>query len=355
MGSGTGGMHPMNSMMMGMMAGAMGLPPLGLAPPNASGLHTLGMPAPLGLPPPMGMPPHHGMLPPSGGMPPAPHRHHHDGGGVGGGAGDDSRSPAAVKKKRRRRTSKSRQGSSSAEEVSPSGRGRESGASQQQQPHGGTGCSRRQQQEMQQTRLEEVERFLEENRINEEAAIKVRALSPGSQRRVIARPLTGDVQNPSKVMIARVRELQSQNERLKGNDAWSLWNGAMMGATPDAIAKYIEDNDLDESASRQLRSLPPHQQALALRWDLSSYRNPSAKFMSMANGLGTGSITPHVPFPGMIPMPPGMPGMPGMAMMPMPGLQPLGGMSVPMPGLLLPPPGVAAAAGTSGCRLPPGS
>lgn len=192
-------------------------------------------------------------------------------------------------------------------------------------------------------RLDEVEKFLEENRINEEASLKVRALSPASQRRVIARPLTGDVQNPSKVMIARVRELQSQNERMKGNDAWTAWNGAMMGATPEAISKYIEDNDLDESASRQLRSLPPHQQAIALRWDLSSYRNPSAKFMSMANGLGT-SIAPRVPFPGMMSVPglpmwsmgmrpmglpavTGMPGFPGMPHMPgMPGIHQMLGM-----------------------------
>merc|ERR1719499_1363808 len=73
----------------------------------------------------------------------------------------------------------------------------------------------------------------------------------------------------------------------------------MMGATPDMINKYIEENDLDESATRQLRSLPPHQQAVALRWDLSKYRNPSAKFMSMANGLGPSSMPT---------MPMGMPG-----------------------------------------------
>merc|ERR1712136_2222 len=47
----------------------------------------------------------------------------------------------------------------------------------------------------------EVNAFLEENHINEEASMKLRALSPGTQRKVIARPLTGDVQNPSKVVI----------------------------------------------------------------------------------------------------------------------------------------------------------
>lgn len=272
---GGGGVNPMTQMMMGMMTGAMGMPPMGMPP---GGMHPMAM----GMPP-MGMSP--------GMAPPASH-------------GDSDGSPQG---RRRRRRSKSGSSSSANGSSGQGGRGGSHGSRRQQEP----------------VRLEEVERFLEENRINEEASMKVRALSPGSQRRVIARPLTGDVQNPSKVMIARVRELQSQNERLKGNDAWSMWNGVMMGATPDAIAKYIEDNDLDESASRQLRSLPPHQQAIALRWDLSSYRNPSAKFMSMANGLGT-SVTPRMPFPGMMPMP-------GMPMMPM-GMRPMG-MPMAMPGM----------------------
>merc|ERR1719491_1839998 len=77
----------------------------------------------------------------------------------------------------------------------------------------------------------------------------------------------------------------------------------MMGASQEAINKYIEDNDLDESASRQLRSLPPHQQVMALKWDLSKYRNPSAKFMSMANGFST--MGPRMMMP-MFGMGPGM-------------------------------------------------
>merc|ERR1719401_3268852 len=86
----------------------------------------------------------------------------------------------------------------------------------------------------------------------------------------------------------------------------------MMGTSPDAISKYIEDHDLDESASRQLRSLPPHQQAIALRWDLSGYRNPSAKFMSMANSMGSSMPPMMMPGGGRPPM-----GMPPMGMPPM--------------------------------------
>lgn len=143
-------------------------------------------------------------------------------------------------------------------------------------------------------RLEEVEGFFVENGINEEAASKIRLLSPDSQRKIIARPLTGDVQNPSKVMIARVRELQAQNER-KSSD-----NSTFMGPGADALQKFVDDHDLDESASRQLRSLPPHHQVIALRWDLSEYRNPSAKFMSLANNLST-SMRQRMPM-GMWPM-----------------------------------------------------
>lgn len=283
------GMNPMN-MMMGMMGGPMGMPPMG--PMGSMGMPPMG---PMGMVP-MGMPP-----------------------GIGPGGPEDG---AKSKRKVRRASSGSSDDSGSSRP-----RSRPKSRSRRREP----------------VRIEEVEKFIDDNRINEEAATKIRALSPGSQRRVIARPLTGDVQNPSKVMIARVRELQSQNERMKGNDMWSGWSGAMMGATDQMMNKYIEDNDLDDSASRQLRSLPPHHQAMALRWDLSGYRNPSAKFMSLANGLSSapGPVGPNMPMPmpmfgmpnpmmmGMRPM-----GMPPMGMPPMPGMPP----GMPPPGMGLPPP-----------------
>jgi len=203
-------------------------------------------------------------------------------------------------------------------------------------------------------RIPEVDRFIDDNNINGEAAGKIRALSPESQRRVISRPLTGDVQNPSKVMIARVRELQNQNEKAKsssaGNashDAFAMWGGAMLGATPEAINKYIDDNDLDDSAARQLRSLPPHNQAIAIRWDLSKCRNPSAKFMSMAAALG--STPPQMPtmpppIPGMYGMPPphGVAGIPNLYSMPPgfgghPGMTPPALYGMPPPGMGPPP------------------
>lgn len=194
-------------------------------------------------------------------------------------------------------------------------------------------------------RVEEVERWLQDNRINEEATVKVRELSPTSQKQLIERPLTGDVQNPSKVIITRVRALKEQAEQSNkaSSNPWTAWSSAMMGAAPAAVDKFIKDNDLDDSAVRLLRSLPPAQQAQALQFDLSKYRNPSAKFMDMANKLGSSSRNPFMgmmgmPMPGMMPgmpgMMPGMTGMPMLGMMPgmMPGLMP--GMHFPgMPGM----------------------
>lgn len=185
---------------------------------------------------------------------------------------------------------------------SPRGRKRRKRRERDRDRRGRRGRSRGRDRERSRTpvRLPEVDRFIDENNINSEAAMKIRALSPESQRKVIARPLTGDVQNPSKVMIARVRELQNQNEKSKtGSGAdFSLWSGAMLGAPPEAaIAKYIEENDLDDSAARSLRALLPHNQAVAIHWDLSPYKNRSAKFMSMAAALGNAP-----PFP--MPVPP---------------------------------------------------
>merc|ERR1712085_122285 len=215
-------------------------------------------------------------------------------------------------------------GSTNSSEASDSGEdaSSEQGGDEQAQPNKSRSRSRsrkrsrsRGRRRKEPVRLEEVDRFLDENRINDEAAEKIRALSPASQRRIIARPLTGTVQNASKVMIARA-------ERPKAGESWSGWNSAMMGATPAAISKFIKDSDLDDSASRLLRGLPPHQQAMALRWNLSRFANPSAKFMSMANSLSTSGT-----FPGMMQMP-------GMPMMPM-GMPPMG-MPMGMPGMMMP-------------------
>lgn len=312
MGAGGQTMNPMGGMTMpGMMPG---MPPWGTMP--------MGMPTMPGMQTMPGMPP---ML----GMPPMP---------------GDAAEKSKKKKKDKQRRFKEAAGSAesgSGEDVDPDA----SSVAEEHAPRSPRRSRRRKSPSRSPERLEEVEQFLDDNRINEEAASKIRALSPASQRKVIARPLTGDVQNPSKVMIARVRELQTQNERMKGQDMWSAWGGAMMGATPHAINKYIEEHDLDESASRQLRSLPPHHQATALQWDLSKYRNPSAKFMSMASSLAN-QPPPRMPMmPMMHGMPPGMmpPGMMtgmtmppmGMAGMPsMPGMPPMGGM--PMPGMMQP-------------------
>mmetsp|Transcript_93156 Transcript_93156/g.221596 ORF Transcript_93156/g.221596 Transcript_93156/m.221596 type:complete len:309 (+) Transcript_93156:74-1000(+) len=217
-----------------------------------------------------------------------------------------------------------------------------------------SGRSKAQEKERSRTpvRLPEVDRFIDENHINSEAALKIRALSPEGQRKVISRPLTGDVQNPSKVMIARVRELQNQNEKSKsagsGGADFSLWGGAMLGAPPEAVTKYIEDNDLDESAARSLRALPPHNQAIAIRWDLSQYKNPSAKFMSMAAALGN-TPPPRMPMPPMYGMPPlaGPGGVPAMYSMPPPGMGPPG----MVPSMYsMPPPGMGPMMG----MMPPG-
>merc|ERR1712060_906492 len=104
----------------------------------------------------------------------------------------------------------------------------------------------------------------------------------------------------------------------------------MGGATPEAVTKYIEDNKLDDGAAQLLRSLAPHQQNIAIRWDLSSFKNPSAKFMAKANSLG---IPPKMGMPmPMVGVPPMMVpmGMPPMGIPP--GMQPMGVAHV-MPGM----------------------
>ncbi|CAL1146900.1 unnamed protein product [Cladocopium goreaui] len=183
---------------------------------------------------------------------------------------------------------------------SPRGRKRRKRRERDRDRRGRRGRSRGRDRERSRTpvRLPEVDRFIDENNINSEAAMKIRALSPESQRKVIARPLTGDVQNPSKVMIARVRELQNQNEKSKtGSGAdFSLWSGAMLGAPPEAaIAKYIEENDLDDSAARSLRALLPHNQVDGrCAWKCPAFSNASAANVWHASSRGAWRCTGYV-------------------------------------------------------------
>lgn len=295
----------MNPMMMGMMGGMMG-GPMGMRPPmGMPGMGPMGAMGPMGMMPPGMMP---GMM------------------------------PGKRRKERKPAPADGESGSSGSDADSCSD---ESLPPLRDPPKPGSSSRRRRERSRTPQRVEEVERFLDANHINEEAASKIRALSPDSQRKIIARPLTGDVQNPSKVMITRVRELQKELERAKGGDMWGNWGGAMMGVTPEVINKYIEEYDLDDSASRQLRALAPHHQAMALRWDLSSYRNRSAKFMSLTASFASQPRMPTMPgMPGMPGMPPMQGMMPGMPTMPpgMMGMMPPMGMTMPPMGMGYPPP-----------------
>lgn len=174
----------------------------------------------------------------------------------------------------------------------------------------GGGSRRREQPRRSPERIQEVEQFLRDNDIDEDASSKVRALSPASQRHVTGRPLVG-AKNPSKVMIARVRE-QMQ-----------------------AIDRFVREHRLDDRARHALRGMPPQHQAIAMRWDLRGYDNPSSKFMSLINDLPPARS--FFPMPGML-GPYGMhPGMTAMGMptmgMPMPGMRPFVPFGMVPPGM----------------------
>uniref|UniRef100_A0A7S1FCR7 Uncharacterized protein n=1 Tax=Noctiluca scintillans TaxID=2966 RepID=A0A7S1FCR7_NOCSC len=144
-------------------------------------------------------------------------------------------------------------------------------------------------------RVKEVEDFLTENAIDEGIATKIRGLSPATQRRVVAHPVTGE--KGSSKLAARVREAMQDQLRRMGH----------VGASQEEVNRYVEENKLDKRAQHALRSLPPQLQALALRWDLRSYENPSAKFMSLIDDLPQSRVPLGMP---MMPMPMGPMGMP---------------------------------------------
>jgi len=131
----------------------------------------------------------------------------------------------------------------------------------------------------------EVERFLNDNQVDGEAAVRFRTLAPQLQRIIMDRgPIVG-TRNPSSVLIARVRDVEMGRT---GN------TDMIAPTTNPEIEKIIFQYSLDEKAAQLLRSLPPEHQRLVFEIPLHEARNPSAFLMAQLSQprlLGCGEST----------------------------------------------------------------
>eukprot|EP00927_Polykrikos_kofoidii_P026189 TRINITY_DN23362_c0_g1_i1.p1 TRINITY_DN23362_c0_g1~~TRINITY_DN23362_c0_g1_i1.p1 ORF type:complete len:582 (-),score=98.03 TRINITY_DN23362_c0_g1_i1:77-1822(-) len=137
-----------------------------------------------------------------------------------------------------------------------------------------------------------VEQFITENRLDEKAAINLRAEPSHIQRAVIDRGSLADLLNPSSAVIGRIRDakleakygtsakggvgLASSNQPA-GGIGNSTAGGSSCALTPTEVECFIQDNRLDEKAAQNLRAEPPHiQKAVIERGSLVELTNPSS-------------------------------------------------------------------------------
>lgn len=171
-----------------------------------------------------------------------------------------------------------------------------------------------------------VEAFIEENRIDDNAARALRGETQEVQAEVLDRGSLADCINASAAVMGRIRDAKNRKEAAPwptrevtrrapitsigssfghfGSLAPTLPAVAAAGprigpATPQEVEQFILENRLDESAARALTSVPPDVQAAVMdRGSLAVTMNPSSAVMgrirdakqaaSSRSGLGLG-------------------------------------------------------------------
>lgn len=121
--------------------------------------------------------------------------------------------------------------------------------------------------------LGKVEDFLERYEIGPEGCEALRNLEPRFQREVVSVEMT-EPRNPTKVLLSRIRRALESGER-----------GDAREDLPEELQQFVDNNNLDESAIRALKELPPDLQQEVMAEDVRHCRNPSAVLHSRIRRL----------------------------------------------------------------------
>lgn len=131
---------------------------------------------------------------------------------------------------------------------------------------------------------DEIEDFIEDNKIDDRAADDLRDCPGDVQRKVLARGELSSARNPSAALLARIRDARAGMERRQGP--------APSRDDPD-IEEFIKHNEVDESAGDTLRSSSPGVQRTVLaRGELKSARNPSSALLARIRDAKLGIPAP---------------------------------------------------------------
>jgi len=137
------------------------------------------------------------------------------------------------------------------------------------------------------SRLEDqVEDFIVQNKVDDDAANALRNCPTEVQRAAIERGVVS-ARNPSSALLARIRDARA------AVGAPRIGGGSNRAPSASAVPLHIRiedfllDNQVDEHAAQALKHCPPHQQEAVLAvGDLKSARNPSAVLLSRLRETG---------------------------------------------------------------------
>jgi len=126
----------------------------------------------------------------------------------------------------------------------------------------------------------QVEAFIQENSLDDNAARLIRFESPRIQAAVLERGSLIDCRNPSSAVMGRIRDAKAAIKSSPAEAAAATLSGSPVLVRPAEVKRFCIDNSLDGGATRILCNEPPEVQRLVLdRGPTSDCSNPSASIM----------------------------------------------------------------------------
>jgi len=130
---------------------------------------------------------------------------------------------------------------------------------------------------------DEVELYIMESALDEDAAEFFREQPPMIQRLVVQRGALVDVPNPSSALMTRIREAK-RGGGPSASPGVTIPTASAVGGSTEEVEAFILENGLDEKSSKALRDQPANIQARVLaKGSVANTRNPSAAIIGRVN------------------------------------------------------------------------
>jgi hypothetical protein len=133
---------------------------------------------------------------------------------------------------------------------------------------------------------QQVETFIMACRVDGDAAARLRALPPLIQTKVMQQGLVCDADNPSSVLLARVREAEMGGAPQGYGGGTGITPSMLMPCNDREVEAVINKYQLDIRASGLIRALPPNERKKVLAIPFEHSKNPSMLVVQQLAGGG---------------------------------------------------------------------